>query len=71
MNAVDEIITIMKDQEGRMLCVLNGERIIEREYHIDVEKMGTGVAKIITGPRRCDKSIFQKYMSKLYRYQQV
>ncbi|MDG7037508.1 MAG: hypothetical protein JRM72_09045 [Nitrososphaerota archaeon] len=29
MNMVDEIVTIMKHQEGRMLCVLNGERIME------------------------------------------
>ncbi|MDG7034687.1 MAG: hypothetical protein JRM78_00510 [Nitrososphaerota archaeon] len=29
MNTVDEIATIMKHQEGRMLCVLNGERIME------------------------------------------
>ncbi len=57
MINVDDIITIIKDQEESAEALFADENIIKRELKIKQSSLKTGAAHIITGPRRAGKSV--------------
>ena len=49
---------VIKNQNDLMLNVIHSPDIIDRRANIANIILSTGVAHIITGPRRCGKSVF-------------
>jgi predicted AAA+ superfamily ATPase len=64
MMSVEDITSIIKEQDGRMLRLLSTERIQEREFPLPNKLLGLGAANIITGPRRCGKSVLSYMFAK-------
>ena len=58
ITSIEELTTVIKEQEERMQQLFRKERMISRDLIINPEKVGTGAANIIIGPRRCGKSVF-------------
>jgi predicted AAA+ superfamily ATPase len=58
MANVEDLIMVIKDQEEKMNTILHANDIIKRELEIPSNSLKTGVAHIITGPRRSGKSVF-------------
>ena len=56
MVSVDTLKAVMMDQEQDLKTQLAGN-IIKREFSIDEIKLSNGVAGIVTGIRRCGKSV--------------
>ncbi len=68
MSTVEEIKVIIKEQESKMQEMLESERIVEREYQIDPKQIASGAANIITGPRRCGKSVLAFELAKREKF---
>ncbi len=68
MNTVDELKVVIKEQESKMLEMLESERIVNREYQIDPKQISTGAANIITGPRRSGKSVLAFELAKREKF---
>jgi len=68
MISVNEIKVVMKEQEERMLRTLQEEKIIERDLVIGRNAIARGAANIITGPRRCGKSVFAFQLAKKEKF---
>ena len=58
MVSIDDIKAIILEQRNVLTGLMESENIIGRELPLSVLDLVTGVANIITGPRRSGKSIF-------------
>ncbi len=58
MTSIDDLKTIINDQEKEMIELISSDKIIRREYPVSKLKYAHGAANIITGPRRSGKSVF-------------
>ena len=58
MASVEDIMVIIKDQRERVSAMMKDENIIKRELKLEGSSISTGLAHIITGPRRAGKSVF-------------
>lgn len=57
MVSVEEIKSAIVDREEEMKRIFSSENIVERENREILKHVATGVANIITGVRRCGKSV--------------
>lgn len=57
MISVDAIKAVIADQEHDFKVQMSSSRMIAREFGIDEQKLSNGAVGIITGIRRCGKSV--------------
>lgn len=68
MISSSEIQGIIKEQEAKMQNLFKNERIVERELSIPDRQITLGIANIITGPRRCGKSVLALLLAKKRKF---
>ncbi len=72
MANIEEIKSAIVDREDEILQKFEKEQLIEREHFEEIQRaVSTDVALIITGVRRCGKSIFAFMLGKEKKYAYV
>ncbi len=68
MITVNEITTVIREQEAKMQSLFDRERILTRELDLSNKRLVAGVGNIITGPRRSGKLVFAFMLGSRYKF---